>query len=119
MAVWPPTLPKCPVNRSYVWAPASNTVETPNDVGDVISRRRFTGVTITESGTLLLTREQTFILYDFWSISCAQGAIEFIMASWRDEVLRNYRFASDGPPQFVAFSTQFTCALQLRYTIVG
>jgi len=117
MAVWPPSLPACPVNRTFVWQPVANIVETPNDVGDVISRRRFTGTSIIESGTLLLTRDQTLILFEFWSVSCAQGSLEFVMKSWRDGVLRDYKFVGDAPPQFVQTGPRWTTSLTLRYTV--
>lgn len=116
MPSWPTTLPKCPVNRSLAWSPVANVVETPNDVGDVIRRRRFTGTSINEGGTLLLTRTQMVTLFNFWAIDCAQGALEFIMASWRDGVLRDYQFID--PPQFAAMATRYSCSLSLRYTIV-
>jgi hypothetical protein len=117
MPTWPSSLPACPVNRSLSWAPVPNVVETPNDVGDVIVRRRFTGTTIIESGMLVLTQAQCQTLFEFWGADCAQGAVAFQMVSWRDQITRDYQFMGTAPPQFAAMSTRFSCNLQLRYTI--
>lgn len=118
MPAWPPSLPCQPISGSFTWAPAPNIVETPNDVGDVISRRRFTGTTIGEQGTLVLTFDQTEILFQFWAVTCAQGALEFVMRSWRDQVERDYKFVGDAPPQFSRQGSRYFVPLSLKYTLV-
>jgi len=115
MPAWPESLPRCPIGGSYNFTPSGNVVETPNDVGDVIARRRFTGTTMNETGTMVLTNDEAETLYQFWSVSCAQGALEFIMPSWRDGVLRDYRFSQ--PPQFNRTATRVFCSLSLRYSL--
>ena len=117
MPTWPASLPQCPHNRSLGWSPMPNTIETPNDVGDVIVRRRFTGTTIVETGMFSLTAAQCETLFQFWGVDCAQGAVGFDMVSWRDHILRDYHFMGSAPPQFQAMSTKFACSLQLKYTI--
>lgn len=114
---WPASLPRMPMEGSLSYAPVGNTTGSDNDVGGPIMRRRFTGMTVMESGTLACTRQQADDLFNFWADTLAQGTLEFSMKSWRDGVIRDYSFPPNSPPQFSRTARTYYCALSLRYTI--
>lgn len=114
MPAWPGDLPRQPMDGSYTFGAADNVVRTPNDVGQPITRRRFTGSTRFEGGTLALTEAQARSLMDFWDINCAQGSLEFTMPAWRDGVVRDHMFTA--PPQFSRSANTYFAAISLQYT---
>jgi hypothetical protein len=103
--------------RGLQIAPAGNAVATENDVGLPIMRRRFTGLTLAISGTLVLTKAQKKILFDFWADTLAQGTLEFVMPSWHDGSVQDHSFPPDSPPVFLETGTRYDCPITLRYTV--
>lgn len=116
MPAWPAGLPCRPI-RGITIAPVGNIVATPNDVGEPITRRRFTGMTVQITGTLVLDEQQKNDLFNFWADTLAQGTLEFVMANWHDGVLRDHKFSPGSPPQFIENGTRWDCPLMLRYTV--
>lgn len=117
MAIWPALLPCKPLKDSFSRTNAPNTVATPNDVGQPIMRRRFTGRTIIETGTLVLTKAQAQILDEFWATTVAQGSLEFLKAAWFDGSLQDHSFLPDSQPNFTITAGRFFCPLSLQYTL--
>lgn len=116
MPAWPAGLPCRPI-RGITITLVGNVVATENDVGPPITRRRFTGMTVSISGTLVLTEAQKNTLFNFWTDTLAQGTLEFVMPSWHDGALRDHSFPPDAPPQFMENGTRWDCLLTLRYTV--
>lgn len=115
MPAWPGDLPRQPMDGSYNYAPVDNVARTENDIGPPIMRRRFTGSSRVESGTLALNETQARSLMDFWDIDLAQGSLQFTMASWRDGVVRDHTFAS--PPQISRSANTYFASVTLRHEI--
>lgn len=119
MAIWPASLPAKPLNDSFTWAPVPNVVATPVDIGPPITRRRFTGRTIRLDGALLLDESQWQVLDAFWDVTLAQGALEFIMASWRDGVLRDHKFVPSETLRYDRQGLYYLVPLSLTYSITS
>lgn len=115
MPAWPGDLPRQPMDGSYNYSPVDNVVRTPNDVGDEITRRRFTGSTRVESGVLPVSETGARSIVDFWDIDCAQGSLSFTMPSWRDGVVRDHKFV--GPPQISRSANQYFATVTLRHNV--
>jgi len=103
------------MDGSYNYAPVDNVVRTDNDVGPPIMRRRFTGSTRVESGTLALNDAQARSLMDFWDIDTAQGSLSFSMPSWRDGVVRDHTFA--GAPSISRSANTYFASITLRHDV--
>ncbi len=115
MTAWPGDLPRQPMDGSYSYAPVDNVVRTDNDVGPPITRRRFTGSSRVESGTLALNEAQARSIVDFWDIDLAQGSLDFTMPSWRDGVVRDHMFV--GPPSISRTANTYYAAVTLRHDV--
>lgn len=119
MAIWPAALPARPLNDSFTWSPVPNVVATPVDIGRPIMRRRFTGRSIRLDGALLLEESQWQVLDEFWDVTLAQGTLEFIMASWRDGVLRDHSFVPGEAPRYDRQGLYYLVPLALVYSITS
>lgn len=115
MPAWPGDLPRQPMDGSYSYVASDNVVRTENDAGAPITRRRFTGSSRFEMGTLALTETQARSLMDFWDIDTAQGSLEFTMASWRDGVVRDHMFTA--PPSISRTANTYFASVSLRYDV--
>lgn len=80
MAVWPTTLPECPLLSGRTLAPTENKLVTQMATGKPKIRILYTAVPNTHSIRLVLTKAQVSILKSFY-----QSTIEF---TWIDPLTR-------------------------------
>lgn len=82
MAAWPALLPGLRT-PGFSWAPLGNTMAIEPEVGEPMTRRRFTGDLIDVTGTLLLTLAELTEFRNFWRDTLSHGVDRF---DWVDPV---------------------------------
>lgn len=112
MDKWPASLP-CPLLAEVDYTSRSNVIRTEMDAGIIRMRRRYTSVPENVSFSLLLTRAQLQVLFDFVSITLGDVG-RFEWKEFRDPARRAaiYRF-QDRPTYMPATPTLWRAAIKL------
>lgn len=116
MATWPSTLPQAPLqNASY--APAVDNVITSNmETGAPKTRRRFTFVPETFTGSLLLTTAQVATLKTFVATT-VKDVLPFTWKHFQNGSAQNYVFTKRPTYTYLTDSGGYwTAEIELRTT---
>ncbi len=76
-AVWPLTLPQELQQDGFALQPPNNIISTPMDVGPRKTRRRDVVATYPVQGQIVVTSAQLDILWAFFRVTIADGALPF------------------------------------------
>lgn len=105
MATWPSTLPQSLNVDGYMTSSQDGRVRTSMDAGPDFVRRRFSAVTVSHAGTMILTTAQVATLETFFNTTLSGGSLSF---DWHPlgrhqdspQVVLDLRFMS--PPSYRA-----------------
>jgi hypothetical protein len=113
---WPALLPATPLRIGGAHSPVANTVPHEPEVGEVMTRRRFTGRQEDLQTSLVLTPEQTVIFRSFHRDTLKDGALRF---SWDDPVTGEAAEAVFlAPPGYGALGRNWSVTLRLRFFLL-
>lgn len=100
MAVWPASLPQCPLASSYSETPQRQTLRSQMDAGPAKVRRRFTAGTTDLAYAVNLTPAQVQTFEAFYDDDTDAGALPFDMPHPRTGTTVTVRFK--GPYELTA-----------------
>lgn len=92
MATWPASLPQRPLRDSWQEVEGWGVIESPPDIGPVLTRPRFTATEKPRSAEFNLDSAQKAAMETFFRSDLAGGALPFD-ASW-DGTSRSYRLVA-------------------------
>lgn len=96
MATWPASLPQTLLS-TLTRKRQAGKVRTPMDVGPPKQRARYTAVTQTYEGSLILTGAQLTTFYTFYNDTLGYGAVSFTWVDPVTDASASLRFAEDEP----------------------
>lgn len=97
LATWPVGLPLDPLSEGYDEKVGKNMIRTEMEAGRPKKRRRFTNAVRPLTVKFDLTRAQVEILDAFWTVTLAEGALNFSFLHPRKQVLVEVGFREEGP----------------------
>jgi len=116
---WPATLPQGLLVAGLQYSPERNATAIPTEVGEVLTRQRFTGRMVRLSGALLLTSAQYADLLAFYF----EELRETTPFTWADPVTGDsLELVFDGAPQGQPVTTedwQVSVSLVSKPTLPG
>ena len=102
--IWPSELPQKPEKQGYSEEFSNTVIRTSMEAGVDKLRRRYTAGTKNYTFTYYLTDSQVTVLDDFYTNSCAGGALRFTMNHPRTNVSKEWRFKNVPKPSLVGYN---------------
>lgn len=91
-AIWPLTLPQELQQDGFSLQPPTNFIATPMEVGPRKTRRRDVVATYPVQGQIVVTKAQLDVLWTFFRVTLADGALPFEWVEPRTGELAEFSF---------------------------
>jgi hypothetical protein len=104
-ALWPSTLPQWPLLEGYGESLAQLGVETPSDIGPLMSRRRGMSGLRPQYHNFYLNDAQLVIFETFYYVTLSGGNLPFRRLHPRLQVMKAFKIRTDQEIKFAAEGT--------------
>jgi hypothetical protein len=103
--LWPPTLPQFPLLEGYGEALAQLTVDTPADIGPMMSRRRGMSGLRPQYHNFYFNTAQLLTFESFYYVTLSGGSLPFRRLHPRLLVMKAFKIRTDNEMRFGAEGT--------------